>query len=813
MAKARSNSKKKTPTKKKQKTSLMQTDWFKVCLFLCLIVVGIVAMLKLGVVGNFLFHFFSYFVGSFTDVFLIGLVCISGYYVFAGNLSSIKPRYWAGFIFLMMAWLLMKSASEFKPSPCVSGMKDIIMHTFNIWLGKKATTGGLIGAILLAIFGGMFDYVGAYLFVALFFVIGVVLFGYEYIAESVKDSKESLKEVAKERKQKKAEEQKYIEYLEDDTYFDDFFEERPKVKKKTSIFSNVEDVFEDTPYEKKSKSSIFSDVDTIFDEKTAKNKKNKSSVFMDVDDATSSFIDVDDPIEKETVQKESTSQPKTNEKDTNEQPATYISTIEDNYENYQLPKLSILESVSRKGKQNGSNTQNAKMKGMQLIEALNEFGVEAKLSDVHIGPSVTRFEIKPAMGVRVSRIANLQDDIKYALAAKELRIEAPIPGKSAVGIEIPNQEKVAVQMRELMDTIPDKDKDEKLLFALGRDLDGDSIFARMDKMPHLLIAGATGSGKSVCVNAIISSFLLRTKPDEVKLVLIDPKKVEFTPYTDVPHLLAPVITDADMANKALKVVVEMMDKRYELFGQIGVRNIDGYNAHLEKYPNDSLRPLPRLVVIIDELADLMLVAAKEVEGSIQRITQLARAAGIHLIVATQRPSVDVITGVIKANIPSRIAFAVSSAIDSRTILDQTGAEKLLGNGDMLYLPNGQNSPLRVQGVFIKDDEVNAITDFVKKQAKPRYDDAFITLKDIASQGGMVAQESSDPLYNEVKSFVIQSKRASTSLIQRRFSIGYSRAARLIDCLEENGIIGPANGSKPREILVQNTLEDDYSDVY
>lgn len=350
-------------------------------------------------------------------------------------------------------------------------------------------------------------------------------------------------------------------------------------------------------------------------------------------------------------------------------------------------------------------------------------------------------------------------------------------------------------------------KDKKLLFCLGKDLMGNNVYGELNRMPHLLIAGATGSGKSVCVNAIISSILMRTKPDEVKLVLIDPKKVEFTPYNDVPHLLSPVITDGDLANKALKVIVEMMDRRYDLFGELGVRNITAYNEYVKNHENDHLKVLPRIVIIIDELADLMLVAAKEVEASIQRITQLARAAGIHLIVATQRPSVDVITGVIKANIPSRIAFAVSQAVDSRTILDQAGAERLLGNGDMLYLPNGETSPRRIQGVFIKDEEVNNICAFVKSQARPKYDDAFIQLKDLQNQGNEAGNVTADPLYEEVKRFVIASRKASTSLIQRKFSVGYSRAARLMDVLEANGIIGPARGSKPREILVQNTLED------
>lgn len=542
-------------------------------------------------------------------------------------------------------------------------------------------------------------------------------------------------------------------------------------------------------------------------------KKEKEPV-IEESDPESVFVNVDvdfrDPEEEkpsfQIIEADPIPIKKEEEEEENIVPVHTFDMQEDKYVNYRLPRLTILDEISRRSKAN-TNATAAKQQGQKLIEILQEFGVEAKLMEIHIGPSVTKFEIKPSVGVRVSKISNLASDIKMALAAKDLRIEAPIPGKSAVGIEIPNVEKTTVQMKDLMRSIPADLKERKLLFCLGKDLTGDCVYGELNRMPHLLIAGATGSGKSVCVNAIICSLLLRTRPDEVKLVLIDPKKVEFTPYNDVPHLLAPVITDGDLANKGLKVVVQMMDHRYDLFGQFGVRNIQSYNDYVLNHPDAHLKTLPRVVVIIDELADLMLVAAKEVEASIQRITQLARAAGIHLIVATQRPSVDVITGVIKANIPSRIAFAVSQAVDSRTILDMAGAEQLLGNGDMLYLPNGQTSPKRIQGVFIKDEEVNRICDYVKSQAKPNYDDAFIQLKDIQNMGKEVA-ECTDPLYEEVKHFVITSRKASTSLIQRKFSIGYARAARLIDVLEEQKIIGPANGSKPREILVQNTLEDE-----
>lgn len=475
---------------------------------------------------------------------------------------------------------------------------------------------------------------------------------------------------------------------------------------------------------------------------------------------------------------------------------------------YKLPPISLLEESKTKGRST-TNIKNARAQGVRLIEILKEFNVDAQLGDIHIGPSVTEFEVIPGQGVRVNTFTNLSNDIKMALAAKDIRVEAPIPGKSAVGIEVPNAEKTAVTMKELLRAVPPSLADKPLTFTLGKDLMGNNVYGRLDTMPHLLIAGATGSGKSVCVNSIICSLLLRTRPDEVKLLLVDPKKVEFTPYNGIPHLLGPVITDANLASGALKVIVEMMDQRYSLFEELSVRNISSYNEYVRQNPECSKLPLPRIVVIIDELADLMLAASKDVEQSIQRITQLARAAGIHLIVATQRPSVNVITGVIKANIPSRIAFMVSSRPDSRTILDQIGAEKLLGYGDMLFLDNGAASPVRLQGVFIQDKEVEQICSFVKSQAAPAYEDAFVMLKEINSQGGEVGEmaEETDPLYPEVKNFVIVSRKASTSLIQRRFRLGYGRAARILDQLEAGGIIGPANGTRPREILVDAPGDD------
>lgn len=756
-AKKKTTKRKTTNKNKKSNTGLMQSYLFKMCASLCVIAISVIALCKLGIVGNFCFQFFSYFFGDVVYAVLILMILACLYVIIKKDISLIPKKYIFGLIFALLGWMTLEAIIQTRPDPVWSNFSNVFENTFEILFDSMSVRSGLIGGLLLGIFGSLFDYTGTYLVVGLFFVLAICLFGYDYFIKREKKEKPKQKEK----------------------------------KKETKI--------EDVPIHEGKTDSVFVDVDNDF---------------IDLEENKPSFqiIEADDPKpKKKETSKKRASKPKKEEKSIEEHidsvPVSYVDTQEDPYVNYRLPRLSILDSVQRKSR-TSTNATVAKQQGQKLIDILYEYGVNAKLVQIHIGPSVTKFEIKPELGVRVSKISNLANDIKMALAATDLRIEAPIPGKSAVGIEIPNVEKTPVQMKELMQSIPKEFDSKKLLFCLGKDLTGDNVYGELNRMPHLLIAGATGSGKSVCVNSIICSLLLRTKPDEVKMILIDPKKVEFTPYNDVPHLLAPVITDGDLANKGLKVVVEMMDHRYDLFGNLGVRNIQAYNEYVLNHPDEHLKPLPRLVVIIDELADLMLVAAKEVEASIQRITQLARAAGIHLVVATQRPSVDVITGVIKANIPSRIAFAVSQAVDSRTILDQAGAEQLLGNGDMLYLPNGETSPKRIQGVYIKDEEVNRICEYVKSQAKPHYDDAFIQLKDLQNMGKEVASECADPLYEEVKQFVITSRRASTSLIQRKFSIGYARAARLIDVLEENRIIGPANGSKPREILVQNTLEDE-----
>ena len=476
-------------------------------------------------------------------------------------------------------------------------------------------------------------------------------------------------------------------------------------------------------------------------------------------------------------------------------------------EHYEYPPVELLSKGTKKAIKGGAKALTDV--ATRLQKTLYSFGVQAKVENVSVGPAITRYELKPAEGVRVSKIANLADDIALNLAAETIRIEAPIPGKQAVGIEVPNTEKETVHFRDVVESDAFQDSKSKLSVALGKDVAGNMEIADIAKMPHALIAGATGSGKSVCINTIITSIIYKAKPSEVKFVMVDPKVVELSVYNGIPHLLIPVVTDPKKAAGALAWAVQEMDNRYNVFAQKGVRDLKGYNALAEK--EEGTGTLPQIVIIIDELADLMMVAAKEVEDSICRLAQKARAAGMHLIIATQRPSVDVITGIIKANIPSRIAFAVSSQVDSRTILDQVGAEKLLGKGDMLFYPSGAPKPVRVQGAFVSDEEVEKIVSFVKSNGVATYNDDILdsiensnkTDKELADEAA-AGEDDTDPLLRDAIDVVVETGQASTSFIQRRFKVGYARAGRIIDQMEERGIISGYQGSKPRQVLM--TLE-------
>ena len=482
-----------------------------------------------------------------------------------------------------------------------------------------------------------------------------------------------------------------------------------------------------------------------------------------------------------------------------------------NTSSYTLPPLSILNEIKATKK---NNSDSYTLNNKEILEkVLKDFQISAKVVEIHIGPAVTQYEIVVPAGTKVSRILSINKEIALALAAKDVRIQAPIPGKSTIGIEIPNETISAVAFREILEANKNVKDKYGIMVTLGKNLMGKPIVADMTKMPHLLVAGSTGSGKSVCINSIICSIFMNYNPKDVKLVLVDPKKVELSNYNGTPHLLCPVVNDPKKASITLQKIVSEMEKRYDLFSEKGVKKISEYNAYIEKenkkHPETPLNKMPFIVVIIDELADLMLVASKEVEDSIMRITQMARAAGIHLIVATQRPSTDVITGVVKANIPSRICFAVASQIDSRTALDMSGAEKLLGKGDMLYLPMGENTPERIQGCFISDDEIAKLINYCTKQMTAKYDEdlANANAKANAFGGGDGVDGYDDPMYNEIVEFAIETGKISASLIQRRFRFGFNRAARMIDLLEARGIVGPQNGSKPREVLVKKENEE------
>lgn len=765
---------------------------------LVLITLSIIGGLQIGFIGEMLTGIVRYVFGNLYGIIYGIVILLSIMMMMKKSIKDIPAKYLVGASVLLFAWILAASVPEDTTLKGMDIFSKFMKDSMLVIKGEVAAKGGFIGAFIVSLCTFLFDYKGTWIVVIALLILGLILMvsgkpfeSFKKACVGLKQPFMSMKSNAKDRQVKK-EQKKDLRQQERERKDQEAREQTQK--KQESMLGRIS--LDDRV---KPGQVSFLDIDDGFDIESSKEKEPTTSLQEPQKDRNADVVigfhekkqQEDKKIVEEVIGKED----------------TFISAYTEDYSKYRLPRLTLLNDPGKKGK-SVNNVNAANESGRKLIEILDEFGVKATLVATHIGPSVTKFEVKPDLGVRVNKISNLQNDIKMALAAKDIRIEAPIPGKSSVGIEIPNLEKTNVNMKELMKSVPEKYEESKTLFALGKDLMGNCVYGELNKMPHLLIAGATGSGKSVCVNSIITSILMRAKPDEVKLLLVDPKKVEFTPYQKIPHLLGPVITDGEEANRALKVIVTMMDNRYELFSMAGVRNIQGYNTYLEAHPEENLQKLPWIVVIIDELADLMLVAAKEVEGSIQRITQLARAAGIHLIVATQRPSVDVITGVIKANIPSRIAFAVSSSVDSRTILDQMGAEKLLGYGDMLYVPVGETVATRVQGVFVSDAEVQEICDFVSKQALPKYEDAFLRLEALdTSMGSGSSDDVNDPLYEEVKTFVIQTRKASTSLIQRKFSIGYARAARLIDTLEERGIIGESRGSKPREVYAKDDTED------
>lgn len=746
------------------------------------LMLSVIGAFRLGIIGIFINNIFRVLVGQYPFLFL-GLISVfSVVYLFKPNFyKDEEKRVWISLSLLLIVFL---SALSFPVDKELVGLNVIgkfNSQVIDIWKDPKVFAfGGYIGSVIYGLSSLLFERTGTIIFNAVIMIISMILlFTPSKILNTLKLIGVNIKKVfsfmfsmltpSKIKKEKVQDEEVELE-TEDETIF---------VPEPVDHSQNKVLDIEDDASVVEQKKSIFMDVDL---------KKPKSNIPSDSGSQLQFNLD---PVKK-------------GDKDFEK------SDVSRSFENYQLPPISLLDGAKKSNK-SSLNSNSAKDKGKRLIEVLSRFGIDAELLDIHIGPSVTKFEIKPDSNVKISKITSVQDNIMMELAVTSLRIEAPIPGRAAVGIEIPNVEMLPVRLREIITKSKNFYDKENVWVALGKNLLGEPITIALNKMPHLLIAGATGSGKSVCINSLISSILISKHPEELKLLLIDPKKVEFAPYTKIPHLMSEVVTDPMLASAALKKIVVEMEERYQTFASAGVRNIIGYNEKIKENPEANEKLMPWIVVIIDELADLMAVAGKDVEMSIQRITQLARAAGIHLVVATQRPSVDVVTGVIKANIPSRIAFAVSSAVDSRTILDATGAEKLLGYGDMLYIPMGDPSPTRVQGVYVSDSEVNAITKYASDQARPQFGQAFEMLSLEGEDSEVGAQRAlSDQYFNDAIEFVITNQRASTSSIQRQFQVGYNRAANIMDGLEEIGVIGGPKGSRPRDILVQD-LEKFYEE--
>lgn len=779
--------------KQKRKTRKSKDEWKRTLKFeltgLIILAIALISISKLGFVGMTFVHLFRFFSGEWYMLFLIEVLLFAFYLIWKRQIPSLLSRQMIGVHCITAAILLLSHVTLFKmlSHNGTFATPSVIANTLELfWMdvrGESITVdlgGGMLGAIFFAASYYLFAEAGSQIIAIVLIVIGVILITGRSLKATLakllspigafmkrqaigfKDDMKSLPSAIKQKHEEKRNKKKELEIHNSDK--NDLAEE-DNSKPIISSFSDHEEP------ESKPEEMIIHTMDT--DKVEPKVKKHQAE-----------SQESNEPIQQEDL--------------------APISFVELENKDYKLPPIDLLKAPKHNSQQ--ADKKNIYENARKLEKTFQSFGVKAKVTQVHLGPAVTKYEVYPDVGVKVSKIVNLSDDLALALAAKDIRIEAPIPGKSAVGIEVPNSEVAMVSLREVLESKANDRPDAKLLIGLGRDISGDAVLAELNKMPHLLVAGSTGSGKSVCINGIITSILMRAKPHEVKLMMIDPKMVELTVYNGVPHLLAPVVTDPKKASQALKKVVNEMERRYEHFSHTGTRNIEGYNEIIRRnnLESETKQPeLPYIVVIVDELADLMMVASSDVEDSITRLSQMARAAGIHLIIATQRPSVDVITGVIKANIPSRIAFSVSSQTDSRTILDMGGAEKLLGRGDMLFLPVGASKPVRVQGAFLSDEEVEKTVDFVIAQQKAQYQEDMIPTETVEAPS-----EVQDDLYEEAVQLVVDMQTASVSLLQRRFRIGYTRAARLIDAMEERGVVGPYEGSKPREVLLSKECHDE-----
>ncbi len=761
-------SKKRKKSRRKKKDNSLELIGL-LFIFLSILVIG-----ELGFVGVFIANIIKIFVGKTFQIFAILIGILGSYYIFKGKKPKLVARRFMGINLLYFTSLMWLHLRMFRPIMeadvnIISATWRRISTLFNGSLAVEDIGGGMIGAILYATSYFLFSNIGSYLLIFLLIFISVMSIGnfsykklFDELVESLKISSYAIKKGFA----------NFKLFIQENIQFE------PVERTKKAV------------QEKKKESPTKDLVNTLA-------KKERKHV--PIEGMQQTALPIED-TEKELAADES---------EADEELVINFVSDEENAD-YELPPLSLLDDYKLPDQSNEYLVIEENIK--KLEETFESFGVEASVVKANLGPAVTKYEIEPAMGVKVSRIVSLTDDIALALAANDIRIEAPIPGKALIGIEVPNTEIRTVFYKEVMEGMETQGKSHPLEVPLGRDIAGNVAVADLNKMPHLLIAGATGSGKSVGINVVIASLLMTTKPHEVKMMLIDPKRVELNTYDGIPHLLTPVVTEPKKAARALQNIVEEMENRYELFEMSGARNLESYNEQLQlrrgKGEENIPQNLPYIVVVVDELADLMMVAAKEVEDSIIRLAQMARAAGIHMILATQRPSVDVITGLIKANVPSRIAFATSSGTDSRTILDSNGAEKLLGRGDMLFSPMGANKAERIQGAYISDAEVQAVTDFVRDQQEANYVEEMIPTEEakVGSGGG------SDELYDDAFELVRELDTASISLLQRRLKIGYNRAANIMDDLEANGIVSAQDGSKPRDVLIDAFNEDEGENV-
>ena len=752
---------------------------------------------RLGFFGVTLYNIFRVFVGSMAYPLIFAIYV----YLFGFKWLRKHSNYVTGF-WMVFAGLLLEFHAYLFSLERMSGL-DIFPGTKDLLFGELVSVqvarfagGGMLGALLYQPISFLFSNIGSFMIGVLIILLGAFILSpwdvldiMEYAKEAWQKGAEKRLERTAQRQEKKAERQAQKEREA---------EERAEAERLADLTVDEEtgEILDDAAEALPQEAEIFAPEPEISDY------------------ASEDYYDHLPPEDYEDFQEDYAPYPE--DVPSEEYPPSMLvegddAPVEVDFTpkellQYKLPHIDLFAPDKPKSQ---SKEKNIVRKNIRILEdTFKSFNIDVKVERAEIGPSVTKYEVKPAVGVRVNRISNLADDLALALAAKDVRIEAPIPGKSLVGIEVPNSEIATVSFRELWEQSK-TDPNKLLEVPLGKAVDGSARSFDLGRMPHLLVAGSTGSGKSVAVNGIISSILMKARPDQVKFLMVDPKMVELSVYNDIPHLLIPVVTNPRKAAKALQKVVDEMENRYELFSKFGVRNIAGYNAKVEDWNAQSQEkqiPLPLIVVIVDELADLMMVASKEVEDAIIRLGQKARAAGIHMILATQRPSVDVISGLIKANVPSRVAFAVSSGTDSRTILDENGAEKLLGRGDMLFKPIDENHPVRLQGSFISDDDVERIVTFIKDQASADYDESFdpgeVSENDFG--GGSSANGGSsegDPLFEEAKALVLETQKASASMIQRRLSVGFNRATRLMEELEEAGVIGPAEGTKPRKVLM------------